>query len=217
MSNFYGVFGLLAGLLLLGGALTSGQSLQLSSGFYDDNIPLITYTGSGWVEVCDVSYFGGCSAVNSSDALATIEFSFYGDTLNLYLPYVATNAPYEVCISDICSTIDTSSPAGAVGVVTFGALGLASHDVVISKTTAGDMALDALHIAALTPEQILVEVTEEPNGAQVSTSIDGQSVTFEYSATGGDVAIVSLLSLIAFLMLCGLLLFMVKIPGSKDL
>ncbi|MBN1121934.1 MAG: S8 family serine peptidase, partial [Anaerolineae bacterium] len=125
-------------------ATTNGAAEPLTEGYYEQDDPNISYSGT-WHEQTNSKYSGG-STFFSGDPNAGVSFSIEGNTLTLIRTTGPTYGTQEVCIDTACHTLDNSSTSWLWRqAATFGDLGNGVHEVTISHI-AGTSDLDALQV-----------------------------------------------------------------------
>jgi len=200
--------------------VVSGQTDVLSPGFYDDDIPVLDYTGT-WSDILDTEYYQG--SAHSLSSAGSVEFSIFGGGFAIYSSTAPTLDDALLCIDDLCTSISYYSPVTAYGVKVVDVTGLAYgvHTVRIDWVSSS-VIVDAIHVyespLELTPEQTLeVEVTVEVSyptpRSEVSWDIDSQRVAFDYRTDAGTVVLVIMQAASLFVLI--LLTFVLMFRGRK--
>jgi len=130
---------------------TQGQIYPLGPGIYDQDIPMIYYSGITWTITNDANNFGGGrrgTGITTSTA-PLITFSIWGDGFDIFITRVSAGGTGEICINTTnCTTVSWYAPSATYTTVSFLGLGYGTHHVTIQKTstTSDAINLDAVYV-----------------------------------------------------------------------
>lgn len=125
----------------------------LGPGMYDQNVPQISYSGTGftWTTTTDGTGYGGSrittGATTSTNPL--ISFNIWGGGFTLYIVSGTTGANANMCIDGNCSSVSWYGVSTAFTTIQVTGLSYGTHVITIQKTSSAltFINLDALYVA----------------------------------------------------------------------
>jgi len=171
-------------------------AVELESGFYDDDSPLLTYAGT-WTPATDAIANGGAYSESSSPG-ASVSFETRSTAITIYYLSHAAGPDVEICVDAECSTINT---AGADAATSAALSDLNDGLKIITLTSDSGIRFDGIYVHPLAEP----EVTPDP-AVQVFDLTDSSGNDFAgqliNQMTAGDVLIFS--ALIVLILLTGI-------------
>lgn len=224
-----------AALVVILAASLGRASDAVGPGFYNNDLPLLEYTGA-WIFNNDASsYQGDHKTAGGTAGDYSVELEFFGSGIALYgWKYQSGTPDAQVCIDTSCFAVSYYAPPPDVVYqqLVFEVTGLdyGVHTFEISNTLAYAeyMSVDAIHIYpfdTLPPTavveievtaEVIIEITPEATPEWLVTwdGGDGNQVAFEYRADAGQVAGIVLDA--ALLLVVLLLAFVVMFRGRQE-
>ena len=125
----------------------------IGPGMYDQNIPQIVFSGSGfaWTTASDGLGYGG-TRITSGATTSTnprIEFDIWGGGFALHIVANSTGGTANMCVDGVCNAISWYAVSTTITTISVTGLSYGVHTVSIQKTSSTSSAinLDGLYVA----------------------------------------------------------------------